>query len=732
MTQLALSKEINLRQVEYHGITLPDKDLRKQGRYKVHIPELHTLIGPHEGIWCKNHLHLWRSTPCHDYFYGQYFPIQPGTKVLVKFYENDYHTGFIEKIISDQVKDTTPKISCNVMPEAIDDRDDVTILFKTPKKHNLFAVLENTKDGKMGLTEKLIPNSIHLYYNYRRTTMIINEDGIHWFTMDNRGVTVEGHNSEWVNKSEKIFIQENRDLWINGEYFRTYVLGEECRTSIGPRQYFSQAQTSIVSGTLASMDAPTIWLNSGKSEMARMPYPNKGEDEIERQNKLEMKIIPHEKRIDTYYGIEKYKIEGGSPTEGHPNRMAIKLNRGCNDRYSTIGATQSSSPITPPPPYPPVKSFTTPGIPAGGGIDDIGGALGSRGGIITGLSPDSGPFNMIPGGPSAVIGGVTGGLDNSVKGLTGGLKFDPNGFSKINELENIGNFENFDNLNDLSNQLGGSAGIASLANGTGLDNLSDSLSNGTFNNGPMNISDEMGGINMDQLVNSSKDALNTGLPELNINQPFQDVGIDTFNNSNPILSGIQNTFSNLGQGINNTLGQITNTETSPLNNLTNTLTNSLDNLTNNIGIDSLFGDLMGSFGIDDISSNLSSQLNNLPNNILSGTGGLNNLINTITSPITKINNFAHQLNCTLYNSTSELKDQVNLFNSGVNNALGKVLNSIASGTSILNKSLGSPDDMLLNKMHNINIQSLFGILSSGAKKSQCQDDDIIDPFSIGD
>ena len=38
------SAELNLRANSYHGIILPDKDPKNQGRYKVHIPELHPLM----------------------------------------------------------------------------------------------------------------------------------------------------------------------------------------------------------------------------------------------------------------------------------------------------------------------------------------------------------------------------------------------------------------------------------------------------------------------------------------------------------------------------------------------------------------------------------------------------------------------------------------------------------------------------------------------------------------
>ena len=307
-----VARDINLRAYSYHGITLPDQDPKLQGRYKIHIPEFHHLIDQQYGIWCKNQAHKWRWTPSEDYMYGEYYPLQPGTKVLIKFYENDFHTGYIDRIISDQVIKTTPKIGCALNPEATTDRDDVYMVFKTPKYHNLFLINEDTSDSENGLDKDLIRNSIHLYYNYRRSTMTINEDGIHWFTMDNRGVTIEGNNSEWVNKNEKVYIKQNRDLYIDGAHhhftrkdYDSYICGEHREWSMNKHSTMSQAEIAE--------DAPTIWMNSGHSNMARQGEVNKGEDEIVVQKKIDTRVVAHLNRDDTYYGIGAEEIIGGVP-----------------------------------------------------------------------------------------------------------------------------------------------------------------------------------------------------------------------------------------------------------------------------------------------------------------------------------------------------------------------------------------------------------------------------------
>lgn len=283
----------SLRQNEYHAITLPEKDPKNQGRYKVHIPELHPLIQQGKGIWVKNHIHRWRYNGCDDYFYGEYKPLQPGTIIMVKFYEDDLNTGYVHRIVSDQILNCLLKMGADRDPSQItNDRDDMYLIYKTPKKHNMFLVLEDTKGP--GLTANLIPNSIHFYFNELRSTMIINEDGIHWYSDDNRGVTIKKNNSELVYKEERIQIKKDRHIYVEGETYRYD----------GKNTHFMSALTSFtsagvnhhtVAGGRIAEDAPTIWMNSGKTVKPTMAKTNKGEDHIVRQNKIKQKLKPEKK-----------------------------------------------------------------------------------------------------------------------------------------------------------------------------------------------------------------------------------------------------------------------------------------------------------------------------------------------------------------------------------------------------------------------------------------------------
>lgn len=417
------NQELDLRSNSYHGVILPDKDPKNQGRYKVHIPELHPLLKENTGIWCKNQNHNWRMGPSEDYMYGSYFPMQPGTKVLIKFYQNDFHSGYIDRVVSDQIQKTNPKLGSGTNPEATSDRDDVYVFFKTPKYHNLFTIFEKTTDGSNGLTQQLIPNSIHLYYNYRRSTMILNEDGIHWFTMNNRGVTVEGNNSEWVNQNEKVYVQENRDIYVNGNE-KKYTKGSYDHLSMSTHRETSLDKYDIQSSSHFAVDAPVIFLNSGKSSPAKQAVTNKGEDEIIKQNKVDMRIVAHQKRDDTYYGSDPKVTVGGSPPlpkmEGEKSRSLLE--QGQSDRYGSVGQTQVGGSDRPYPPYP-NRGQTTKMI----NLPAISSAVASPTQNMKGLnlSSSSGKFTPSISTLSSATGGIAsttqGAINSSVGGLRSGM-----------------------------------------------------------------------------------------------------------------------------------------------------------------------------------------------------------------------------------------------------------------------------------------------------------------------
>jgi len=281
----------SLKLHEYHGIVLEDKDPKNQGRYKVHIPELMPMIEDNKGIWIKNQMHRWRYTPSEKYFCGEYKPLQPGMLVLVKFYSEDVNTGYVDRIVSDQIMKSMPKISVECDPKSVTDRDDIYLLYKTPKKHNMFVILEETSDGETGLTKELIPNSIHQYYNEKRTTHIINEDGVHLFTEDNYGETIEKNSSSWIKKEEKKYVEKDKHLVVDKSLFEKIEKDKHLKVS-GKQIVSTKDMHVMTSQAKIVQDAPMIYLNCQMGEDPEEAKTNKGENEIKEQKKITQKTTP--------------------------------------------------------------------------------------------------------------------------------------------------------------------------------------------------------------------------------------------------------------------------------------------------------------------------------------------------------------------------------------------------------------------------------------------------------
>lgn len=203
----------SLTEVEFIGTVLPDLDPLQQGRYKVHIPQLMQHITEDKGIWCKNQIHAWRITPSDNGEYGSYYPLHPGTKVIVKFYHNDINTGYIVRIISDATIETDKEAQDSVTKKpALEDRDEQYIIFKTPKKFNIFYVNEETQNE---------PNTIYLVYNRdgnpeRRTVYRIDESGIHLWTRDNRRVRILLDENRQIDGNQTEYIKQDRTHNIGG------------------------------------------------------------------------------------------------------------------------------------------------------------------------------------------------------------------------------------------------------------------------------------------------------------------------------------------------------------------------------------------------------------------------------------------------------------------------------------------------------------------------------------
>lgn len=216
---------------DFVGKVLADLDPKQMGRYRVHIPELMQHITEDRGIWCKNQVHAWRITSSDNGEYGSYFPLHPGTEVIVRFYQNDYNSGYVSKIISDseELTDKEAQDSSSVKSSLMD-RDEQYIIFKTPKKFNIFYINEDTEKE---------PNTIYLVYNRdgnpeRRTVYRIDESGIHLWTRDNRRVRILLDENRQIDGNQTEYIKQNRTHNI-GQHDSLAVRGDKITTVVGEK-----------------------------------------------------------------------------------------------------------------------------------------------------------------------------------------------------------------------------------------------------------------------------------------------------------------------------------------------------------------------------------------------------------------------------------------------------------------------------------------------------------------
>lgn len=185
---------------EFIGTILPDKDNNHQGRYKVNISELQPHTKDNEGIWVKNAVHKNRVSPSQVGVCGSYYPLQAGMAVIVKFFSNHMNSGYIDRVISDAAND----VSSNTLPFEIIERDDYYQIIRTPKKNNLIAIYEGDTASK-----NIPKNSIHVYFNSTRTTVVIDETGINVKTEDNLNMT--------VTQNVKITVNGTADVHVTGD-----------------------------------------------------------------------------------------------------------------------------------------------------------------------------------------------------------------------------------------------------------------------------------------------------------------------------------------------------------------------------------------------------------------------------------------------------------------------------------------------------------------------------------
>ncbi len=210
------NERITLINREFHGIIVEGPSLddpKNRGRYRVKIPELMPhLVEDDAYIWCLNHVHKYRNTQVDqedegdvENIEGQYFPLRPGIHVLVKFYKEDYNSGYIDRIVSDYYKDSLP------LDLKTEDRDKYYQLLRTIKS-DLFAI---TLDDMQ--TSGIPSNGIHMYFREDRTVLIINEEGFHVYSKDNLDYQIDGFGHVKIGDKLDLFISSDLNISVGGD-----------------------------------------------------------------------------------------------------------------------------------------------------------------------------------------------------------------------------------------------------------------------------------------------------------------------------------------------------------------------------------------------------------------------------------------------------------------------------------------------------------------------------------
>jgi len=215
---------------EYAGVIVSGEDSENRGRYKVFIPELMYHVQSESntedvGLLCMNHVGKYRNTQSDNGIYGQYFPLHPKTRVIVKFYEEDLNTGYIDRIVGDYHSESDENgVSSAPFKIESTERDEYYQLLRTVAEDLIAISCE---------TSSIPKNGIHIYNHRDQNVLILDEKGVHLYSKNNLDVDITGKTS--------INVGENTQLIVGGEL------------------------SISVSGN-CNIDAPKIFLNCGLSK----------------------------------------------------------------------------------------------------------------------------------------------------------------------------------------------------------------------------------------------------------------------------------------------------------------------------------------------------------------------------------------------------------------------------------------------------------------------------------
>ncbi len=303
---------------EYNGVVLEAAGWNIESMYKVHLPILSQILGESEGIWVKNHIHKTN---------WQYFPIQPQTDVVVKFFRPDINSGYIDRILFDNVIkhgglgdvgiigniDTSgstggdEKEKNSIPFNSQGDRDNTYQLLRTPIQNHILIFNEET------VGDPLPPNSIHLYYFKDRSRLVLDETGWNFNTQDswNQKIALDKIIDIGDNKFEKV--TNSIQLKSGGESRESTHFGKHIRVLEG--SIFMEANDDSIH-LLAHSDNGTINMVSNYA-VSLSAYSDNAQFVIESGNilriasKCETSIVC---KRDVIIGSGCHTVVGGKKT----------------------------------------------------------------------------------------------------------------------------------------------------------------------------------------------------------------------------------------------------------------------------------------------------------------------------------------------------------------------------------------------------------------------------------
>lgn len=198
---------------EYAGVIVSGEDSENRGRYKVFIPELMYHVQSENntedvGLFCMNHVCKYRNTQSHNGIYGQYFPLHPNTRVIVKFYEEDLSTGYIDRIIGDyHCESDVSGVSSAPFKINSTERDEYYQLLRTVAE-DLIAISCKTSS---------IPkNGIHIYNHTDQNVLILDEKGVHLYSKSDLDIDMTGKTSIKIGGRTQLIVSGELHISVSG------------------------------------------------------------------------------------------------------------------------------------------------------------------------------------------------------------------------------------------------------------------------------------------------------------------------------------------------------------------------------------------------------------------------------------------------------------------------------------------------------------------------------------